>query len=235
MLFKSTFCYSIKLASVGLIRFWPTSNGWPKNERSRRSLRCHGLSGFSFCGRQSRTAMPAMQRDRRMVGVPDVTLDVNAWVPTHGPRAPAFREDGGLRVGPWLAKDLEELAFAVSLDIERDLPCHAERRTGRPPILTRAPMRANLRSRSSVSIEGRTPHLRGGFTASSAIDVATTVRSEAALSEKPFLPWRSKACAVVIRQFSIQTVPLGKEPKHLRNLIGNLASAAHACAEIGVV
>src|SRR5262249_9493270 len=34
-------------------------------------------------------------------------------------------EDRDLRVGPWLAKDLEELAFAVSLDIERERPGHA--------------------------------------------------------------------------------------------------------------
>jgi hypothetical protein len=34
-------------------------------------------------------------------------------------------EDGDLRVGPWLAKDLEELALAVSLDIERERPGHA--------------------------------------------------------------------------------------------------------------
>src|SRR5262249_27125112 len=34
-------------------------------------------------------------------------------------------DDGDLCVGPWLAKDLEELALAVSLDIERERAGHA--------------------------------------------------------------------------------------------------------------
>ena len=34
-------------------------------------------------------------------------------------------EDGDLRVDPWLAMDLEELAFPIGLDIERKRPGHA--------------------------------------------------------------------------------------------------------------
>ena len=74
-------------------------------------------------------------------------------------------EDIDFNIDAGLGRDLEELALAVGLHVQRDDARRAAAAGRTISDLEPMPMRANLMSRRFVSMKGRTRELRPGFAA----------------------------------------------------------------------